>query len=117
MEETNVFGINESKLDSLVLEFCDTAERISNKFYLIENLVEDTNTFFECSSGDLYRTNFRRVIENFPVVNRNILNYSNDLVGAKQRLYSIEDTVSQNFIQAHKEVLSNTVEEYRIQKN
>lgn len=112
MAQTDVFGVNEPKLDLLVLDIGETAERISNKLNLIDKLVYDTSSFYECESGNVFRANFEKIKDNFPVVNRNILAYSADLVRAKGKVYSTEDTIAQNFSQATGTILSNSTERY-----
>lgn len=112
MAQTDIFGVNEPKLDKLVLDIGETAERISNKFNLIEQLVCDTSLFYECESGNVFRTDFEKIKDNFPVVNRNILTYSADLVRVKERVYLTEDTISRNLSQDRAKILSDSTNRY-----
>lgn len=116
MAQTEIFGINEPKLDYLVLDIGETADRISNKLNLIDKLVYDTTSCFECESGNVFRTNFEKVKDNFPVVNRNILNYSVDLVKAKEKVYRTEDIISQEFSSSTATILSNSTDRYNVEK-
>ena len=46
MKQQEVFGINEPKLDNLVLEIGEIAERIKAQFLELEDLVDGTVSFY-----------------------------------------------------------------------
>ena len=112
MEQTDVIGINEEKLDQLIMEIGDIADRINNKFNLLENLVSESSSFFECEAADRYRNNFNLIKVNFAIVNKNILAMSSELVKAKARLYNIEDEVKIEFSKQGGSVISNSLQMY-----
>lgn len=108
----NVFGINEPKLEQLVLEISEVAERVNKKFIELSDLVNSTSLFYDCESGSNFRNSFDKLKANFPIVNKNILCYSFDLVKVKSRLYNIDTTVERNFSIAKGEVLSKSIDRY-----
>ncbi len=112
MKQSDVIGINEEKLDQLIIEIGDAADRINNKFNLLERLVADTSSFFECEVGDRYRNNFNLTKANFAIVNKNILAMSSELVKAKMRLYKLEDNVKVQFSKQGDSIISNSLQRY-----
>ena len=112
MDKVELFGINEQKLNELVLEINDCAARINTKFNLIDGLVSDTSSYFKCESADAFRSNFEILKENFTVVNKNIVTMSNDLVKVKTRISTVDEQNIKDFNQAKKDILSNSLEKY-----
>ena len=107
-----VFGINEPKLDALVVEIGEIAERIKTKFTRLEEIAAETSSFYECESGTNFRNSFAKLSQNFSIVTKNILCYSSDLVRVKGRLYSTSDTISENLTLEKGNVLSNSIDRY-----
>ena len=79
----NTVGINEQKIDKLVLDINNYAERINNVLNNMEDLVNSTNSFFLEEVGNEFRNNFKQLSSNFPTVKTNILSYSQDLIKVK----------------------------------
>ena len=94
MSQTDVFGINEDKLDRLILDISDAADRINSKFNLLNRLVEETSNYFVCDSGNRFRNAYSLTKENFSIVNKNIATITSDLVKAKSRLHKVDDDKS-----------------------
>ncbi len=113
MDKTDVFGINENKLDILITDINDAVTRINNKFDLIENLVSETESYFNCESGTIFRNKFNIIKGNFAIVDKNIISISSDLVKAKSRLNVIEEDVNQEFQKATHDIVSNSLEKYK----
>ena len=112
MGKADIFGINEPKLDLMILEIAETMNRISNKFNNIETLIHDTKTYFVCESGNLFRNSFSNNKDNFQAINRNILSYSGDLVKVKKRFQMVTSETTTQVLQAKSEILSNSVDKY-----
>ena len=113
MSKTDLFGINEDKLDILITDINDTLTRINNKFDLIERLVGETGSYFNCESGTIFRNKFNITRGNFAIVNKNIINMSSDLVKAKSTLHVVEEDVNQEFQKATHDIVSNSLEKYK----
>lgn len=113
MSKTDVFGINEDKLDILITDINDAVTRINNKFDLIERLVSETESYFNCDSGTAFRNKFNAIRSNFAVVDKNIINMSSDLVKVKSRLHAVEEDVNQEFQKATHDIVSNSLEKYK----
>lgn len=110
MHNTDTVGINEFKLDQLVLDINSSALKIKNKLDEISDLVEGSKVYFDCESGNMYRDKFKNVKGTFPIVNKNIINISNDLVSAKARINNAESAVKTAFIEASQDIkLSNSL--------
>lgn len=107
-----VFGIDEPKIDQLAVEIVEVAERVNKKFLELDDLVSSTSSFYECESGTNFRNSFAKIKQNFPIVNKNILCYSSDLVKVKTRVYNTHSVIEQNFATAKEEVLSNSIDRY-----
>ena len=88
MDRNLIFGINEPKLDLLILEIGDIAEKVNQKLETYDRLMTETLTFFDCDSGEKYRNNFKLLSTTIPVIKKNILYYSTDLVNIKRRLHN-----------------------------
>lgn len=116
MNDESLVGINEGKLDSLILQIHDYAERINNKFNLLEQLVYDSQSFFQCDVGDEFRTKFGETKSNFTIVNKNILNIASDLVRVKENYINTNDKAIDNFNKSGSEVLSNSIDRYKMEK-
>lgn len=112
MEKAEMFGVNEQKLNELVLEITDCATRLNAKFNLIESLINDTKMYFNCETADTFRSNFETLKENFPIVNKNIVNMSNDLVKVKLKLTTLDEQNIINFNKAKQDILSNSLDKY-----
>ena len=92
-----VVGINEQKLDQLVLDIIDASTRIKSKLDKIEMLVDETSTFYNCSAADNYRSKFNDFKSNFSIVNKNFIDMSNDLLNVKLSKRLVEEDVKDNF--------------------
>jgi len=108
MSENKLIGINEGKLDSLVLEIYDSAERINNKFNLLEQLISDSQNYFDCKEGNEFRTKFNNTKSNFSIVNKNILNMASDLVKVKATMKKTNSEAIDLLSKSDKEFLSNS---------
>ena len=110
MQNTEMIGINELKLDQLVLDINTSALKIKNKLDTISDLVNSSEQFFDCASGDLFRDKFNGVSSSFSTVNKNIMNISEDLLKVKARLYNVETDVKNAFVEASQDMkLSNSL--------
>lgn len=83
-----VVGINESKIDALILEIIEIANRVNDKFYQIEDNINDTQKYFKCSQADEFRKKFKELSSNFTNIKSNIVSISNDLIEIKKRYIS-----------------------------
>lgn len=112
MADEKLVGINEAKLDSLILQIGEIAERINNKFNLIEQLISETSSYFQCEIGTNYRLKFNGTKSNFEIVNKNILNMAADLVNVKSMMQKTNANAIDYFQQSAAQELSNSLNKY-----
>lgn len=79
-----VSGVNEAGIDKLALEIIDYADKLNKVFNQLQILVDNTNSYFNSESGDVFRKNMKIHSENYKVLNQNILNYASDFVKVKE---------------------------------
>ena len=78
-----VAGINESGLDKIALEVIESADKINKIFNQLQILVDETNSYFLSTSGDLFRKKMTEQANYYQTMNQNILSYANDFVNLK----------------------------------
>lgn len=79
----DVVGVNEKKLDDLVLNIYSLSDQLAKIFEKIEENVSSTNNFYQSSDGDAYRKKFYQYIGNFDTVVSNMRLYGDDLLRVK----------------------------------
>ena len=95
--DANVVGINEQKIDKLVINVNNYVERIINVLNNMEDLVNSTEVFFQEEIGNEFRSNFKQLSSNFPIVKTNILSYSHDMIQVKLNYQKTMITIAENF--------------------
>lgn len=78
-----VSGISESGLDKIALEVIESADRISKIFNQLQLLVDETNSYFLSTSGDVFRKKMSEQASYYQTMNQNILSYASDFVNLK----------------------------------
>ena len=68
------------KLMSDILDYVDKSNKILNQ---IDDLVDETSSYFSCESGDKFREKFEMLKAGTPIINSNILSYNTDLMNVK----------------------------------
>lgn len=91
--QENLNGVNEASIDKLIMDICDLVERMNGTLNCIDELVDGTTTYFICENADLFRQNFASIKSNFPIVNKNILEYTTDLVKVKMNYNTRRETI------------------------
>ena len=81
--QNNTIGINYLKIDKLILDIYDYSEKIQKTLDQISNIVDKTKDFYLCYEADCYRNKFSDFRQNFPVINKNIISYAEDLIRLK----------------------------------
>ena len=81
--QENVNGINEEKLDKLIIDISNYADSINNTLNSIDELVSGIQKEFECTNSKKFRDHFLELRNNFKTVNKNILSYVTDLAKVK----------------------------------
>lgn len=87
----DVRGINEEKIDYLVLDIYDYAERVNQILNNIDELMIKSNEYYNCESNQTIINHYKELSFNFPVLKQNILTTANDLVKVKHHYSNAND--------------------------
>ncbi len=109
----NSKGINEEKLDKLVIEIYDYADKIKLLLNEVDDLATSTNNFFICDSGTDFRNKFNSLKTNFSIVNGSIISYAEDLVNAKINFQKIDSDLSIKTKEEAKKVIDSSIGQYQ----
>lgn len=113
ISNSNSKGVNEEKLDKLVIEIYDYADKIKSILNEVDDLVTSTNNFFICDSGTEFRNKFNTLKTNFSNVNGNIISYAEDLVNAKISFQKIDSDLSIKTREEAKRVIDASIGQYQ----
>lgn len=83
MGSKELVGINEDKIDKLVLDIYDYIERINGTLNSIENEINNTASCFDCDSGRELRSKFNNQKPMFSVINDNLMKDTDTLIKVK----------------------------------
>ncbi len=91
MPNSNVMGINEEKLTSVITSINDDIMKISNIFENMETIMADSGNCLSGELGNSLQTKFNEIKMNFPIIKNNLLTYSTELTNIKNNYvgYSI----------------------------
>lgn len=92
-------GINEERLDSLVLDIYDYAEKVNQILNSIDELIIKSNTYFKCESADKVRTHYQELDSSSTMLKQNMLNCANDLARVKYRYQEMNDDIKKIALQ------------------
>lgn len=90
-----IAGINERRLNFLVLEIRECAEKINKISNQLRDITYDTKTCFKSELGDEFRKKCNLSLDEFNTINKNILNYAQALVNTKSKYDNIGDKVDE----------------------
>ncbi len=112
ISSTKIRGIDEPKLDKLIIDIYDYADRIKRLLNEVDDLVLETSNFYYCNEADEFRKKFEVLKSSFPSVNRNIISYAEDLISAKLKFNNIDRDLSDKTNLAKQVISNSTVERY-----
>ena len=78
-------GINEDKINSLVLDIYDYIEKINAILSNIDNEMEKTSTCFKFKTGDSLRKKYSDLRANYSIINKNLMGYTEKLIKVKSK--------------------------------
>ncbi len=78
-----VTGINEDRINNLILEIGNYQDEVSNIFNSIEDTVNNLYSGYVCEAGSVFSRKFDTMKRNFPTVKKNMETYAEDLIRAK----------------------------------
>lgn len=99
----NVIGINVDEINKLMLEISDISSNINIIFNKINELVEETKSYYVCSTASVMRNKYAMFNDNFRIIVNNIMTYNKDLVRLKRKYDQGMDNLSQEI---HKKTIA-----------
>ena len=88
----NMAAINESEINKLIVEIIDYSSKIKTILNRVNDLVSETKSYYNCSSGSLLRSKYALFNDNYRIIVKNISSYSKDLNSLKRKFSSsLED--------------------------
>lgn len=76
-------GIEEKKIDRLVLDIVDYTEKINSTLNQIDDVMSTIKDYYVCENATMFEKKFTTLRDNFAIVQKNLLSYSTDLVKVK----------------------------------
>ena len=92
----NIIGINVTELNKLMLEIADISSNINILFNKINELVEETKSYYVCSTASVMRNKYAMFNDNFRIIVNNIMTYNKDLAMLKKKYDQGKDNLSQD---------------------
>lgn len=99
----NVIGINVDEINKLMLEISDISSNINIIFNKINELVEETKSYYVCSTASVMRNKYAMFNDNFRIIVNNIMTYNKDLVRLKRKYDQGMDNLSREI---HKKTIA-----------
>lgn len=83
-------GINEEKLNKLILDIYDYSEKINNTLNSISDLVMKTKDYYNSKEAELYRKKYDDYKTNYVNIIKNINSYADDLLTLKRKYINFD---------------------------
>lgn len=90
----NVVAINVEEINKLMLEITDVSSNINIIFNKINELVEETKSYYVCSTASVMRNKYAMFNDNFKTIVNNIMSYNKDLAMLKKKYDQGMDNLS-----------------------
>lgn len=100
MSENIDYSISETAIDNTIMKIIDLSEEINGIFNKMDDLMEKTNSIYECESATILKSKYQTFRENYPVVISNLLSYSTDMVSLKKKFKANIDILAENLSKA-----------------
>ena len=80
----DIRGINESKIDLLVIELSDYADKINKIFNDTDDIMQKVKSSYNSNSALAFLSSYNNLSSNYHTINQNIIGYAKDLVNIKK---------------------------------
>ena len=108
----NVIAINVEEIDKLMLEITDISSNINIIFNKINELVDETKSYYVCSTASVMRNKYAMFNDNFRIIVNNIMSYNKDLAMLKKKYDQGMDNLSTQ-INKDASAIQGSVVEYK----
>ena len=95
--QKDVVGFNEEKMNKLIIEIFDYANKVNKIFNQANELIENTKTFYDCESGNKFREKYMTLSDNYKIINQNILSYAKELTTVKKKYTTSGQQIGEDF--------------------
>lgn len=85
MEVNELVGIDENKIDKLVLDLYNSIEKINNVLNSIDDELNKANSYFDCTAGKSLYSKFASQKTMFPIINDNFMKDTELLIKVKSK--------------------------------
>lgn len=83
MNDNDIIGINERRLELLATKIFEYADQTNKIFNQLQSLVDETGNYFISDEGTLFRKKLKQQAIHYYTVNQNLLSYANDFIKLK----------------------------------
>ncbi len=90
----NILAINIPEINKLMIEIADISSNINVIFNKINELVDETKSYYTCSAGSIMRNKYAMFNDNFRIIVNNIMTYNRDLAALKKKYEQGMDNLS-----------------------
>lgn len=91
MSKDNSRGMSLDRIDKLMTDIFDYADKSNRILKDIESLANDTQDYFVSDEANLFRNKISELLHESTTINKNILSYNADMMTVKNRYLSIND--------------------------
>lgn len=104
MDKVNNRGMSLDRIDKLMTDIYDYAEKSNKILKDIESLANETKEYFISDEGNLFRTRINELLHESTTINKNILSYNTDMMTVKNHYLNINDSGTKIMEEAAKSV-------------
>lgn len=92
----NVIAVNEAELNHLMTDIMDYSSRVRQIFDRIDDLVNESKTYYDSDSATILRNKFNLLKQDFKITVNNLMSYNSDLARLKNKYVNSMSTISGN---------------------
>lgn len=91
MDREKDSGVSLDRIDKLMTDIYDYADKSNRILKDIESLANETQDYFVSDEANLFRNKISELLHESTTINKNILSYNTDMMKVKERYISIND--------------------------
>lgn len=94
INSNKIVALNEKEINRIMLDVIDCSTRVKTIFNRINDLVEETKSYYVCSSANMLRSKYEQLNDSYNNIVKNILSYNSDLNLLKKKYALGMDSLS-----------------------
>lgn len=91
----NIIAVNEAEINHLMTDIMDYSSRVRQIFDKIDDLVNESKSYYDSESATIIRNKFNLLKENFSITVNNLMSYNSDLARLKNTYVNNVSTISE----------------------